>query len=344
MRARFLLDSGAGLNLVAGRFLDRLPTDTAEHLAPHDVQHLQDASGRPMGSVTRVAVHQPIVLDEFDTLLSFGVSETMVSGLYDAILGAPFFRAHHVDLDCATGTVSARGRSMGHLVSLTTNEATTVAGVVNAASIARAEDTTPIPASLATFDFAQRALSGRIPGVHEFYLVTGGTFLAAPAAHAAREQRTLVAAVSDGGADFQPRPHPGFSDERRARLTAQMERDGMLGALPPLDPNHPLAMRIDEEPGSRPCFQQPRRLAPSLNEALRQQLDKLLADGRIVPSRSPYAAPILTVRKKDGSLRLCIDYRILNSRTLGDRFPLPTVQDCLDKLYGCSYFTTLDLA
>ena len=77
---------------------------------------------------------------------------------------------------------------------------------------------------------------------------------------------------------------------------------------------------------------------------LRQQLDKLIADGSITPSKSPYAAPILMVKKKDGSYRMVIDYRLLNLQTIKDRYPLPTVQDSLDKLYGCSYSTTLDLS
>ena len=123
-----------------------------------------------------------------------------------------------------------------------------------------------------------------------------------------------------------------------------MARDGLLGALPPLDDDHPMAMAIEEEPGSRPRAQQPRRLAPALNAAVKEQLDKLLADGRIVPSSSPYAAPILMVKKKDGSYRMVVDYRLLNLQTVRDCYPLPTVQDSLDKLHGCTYFTMLDLS
>jgi hypothetical protein len=117
--ARILLDSGAGLNLIASRLADRLPAGTVERLSDSEVAHLADAAGRPMGSVTLVAAHQPIVVHEFETLLSFGVCDTMAAGAYDVILGAPFFRAHGVNIDYEQNVATARGWSLGELLPLT---------------------------------------------------------------------------------------------------------------------------------------------------------------------------------------------------------------------------------
>ena len=76
---------------------------------------------------------------------------------------------------------------------------------------------------------------------------------------------------------------------------------------------------------------------------LRTQLDDLLAKGFIRPSSFPWGAPILFVKKKDGSMRLCIDYRELNKVTIKNRYPLPRIDDLFDQLQGASYFSKIDL-
>ena len=77
---------------------------------------------------------------------------------------------------------------------------------------------------------------------------------------------------------------------------------------------------------------------------MKEHIKGLLAQRVIVESHSPYAAPVVLVRKKDGSLRLCVDYRRLNLKTVGDAYPLPRIQESLDALVGAQYFPTLDLA
>ena len=76
---------------------------------------------------------------------------------------------------------------------------------------------------------------------------------------------------------------------------------------------------------------------------VRKQLDELLAKGWVRPSCSPYGHPILFARKKDGSLRMCVDYRSLNVNTRPDRYPIPRIDELLDRLGGSRFFSKIDL-
>ena len=77
---------------------------------------------------------------------------------------------------------------------------------------------------------------------------------------------------------------------------------------------------------------------------VRKQLGEYLEKGWIRPSSSSFGAPVLFVRKKDGSLRMCVDYRGLNARTIRDVYPIPRVDDLLDRLQGATVFSKIDLS
>jgi len=110
--------------------------------------------------------------------------------------------------------------------------------------------------------------------------------------------------------------------------------------LPPLR-NHQHPIPVDEN--AVPPYRSPYRLSVAEQAELRTQLTALLEAGRIRPSKSPYAAPVLFVHKKDGSMRMCIDYRALNRITKKDRFPLPLIDDILTSLHGATVFSKIDL-
>ena len=92
-----------------------------------------------------------------------------------------------------------------------------------------------------------------------------------------------------------------------------------------------------------PFKQRHRRIPPSMIEEVRQHIEQLLAAGVIRPSKSPYTSNVVLVRKKNGKLRLCVDYRQLNSITVKDSFALPRMEEIFDCLHGAKYFTTIDM-
>ncbi|GJZ40766.1 putative reverse transcriptase domain-containing protein, partial [Tanacetum coccineum] len=102
--------------------------------------------------------------------------------------------------------------------------------------------------------------------------------------------------------------------------------------LPGLPPVRQVEFQIDLIPGAAPVARAPYRLAPSEMQELSNQLQELSDRGFIRPSTSPWGAPILFVKKKDGSFRMCIDYRELNKLTVKNRYPLPRIDDLFDQL------------
>ena len=87
-----------------------------------------------------------------------------------------------------------------------------------------------------------------------------------------------------------------------------------------------------------------RRIPPQQLKEVQEHIRGLLEKNIIVESNSPYAAPVVIVRKKDNTIRLCVDYRRLNAKTIGDAYPLPRILESFDALVGAQYFSTLDLA
>ncbi|GJT45124.1 putative reverse transcriptase domain-containing protein [Tanacetum coccineum] len=114
--------------------------------------------------------------------------------------------------------------------------------------------------------------------------------------------------------------------------------------LPGLPPTRQVEFQIDLVPGAAPVARAPYRLAPSEMKELSEQLKELSDKGFIRPSSSPWGAPVLFVKKKDGSFRMCIDYRELNKLTVKNRYPLPRIDDLFDQLQGSSVYSKIDLS
>ena len=113
--------------------------------------------------------------------------------------------------------------------------------------------------------------------------------------------------------------------------------------MPGLPPDREIEFCIDVVPGTDPISMPPYRMAPAELKELNEQLKELLDKGFIRPSSSPWGAHVLFVKKKDGSLRLCIDYRQLNKVTIKNKYPLPRIDDLFNQLQGARCFSKIDL-
>ncbi|GJS41459.1 reverse transcriptase domain-containing protein [Tanacetum coccineum] len=113
--------------------------------------------------------------------------------------------------------------------------------------------------------------------------------------------------------------------------------------LPGLPPTRQVEFHIELIPGAEPAARAPYHLTPAEMKELSEQLKELSDKGFIRPSSSPWGAPILFVKKKDGSFRMCIDYCELNKLTVKNRYPLPRIDDLFDQLQGSNIYSKINL-
>lgn len=156
---------------------------------------------------------------------------------------------------------------------------------------------------------------------------------------------TQEASMSNNSSDRILVNLEGLTEQQAAQANALFSKygsifsknDGDLGCTSLITHEIPL---VDDVPVRQPY----RRIVPSQYEMVKNHIQQLLDSKVIRESSSPYSSPIVLVTKKDGSLRLCVDYRQLNSRTRRDSYPLPRIEESLDALSGARWFSTLDLA
>ena len=119
--------------------------------------------------------------------------------------------------------------------------------------------------------------------------------------------------------------------------------DVFLEDLPGIPPNGEIDFHIELALRTEPISKAPYRMAPLELKELKVQMEELVSKGFVRPSTSPWGAPVLFVKKKDGSLRLCIDYKELNKVTIRNQYPLPQIDDLFDQLQGARVFSKIDL-
>ncbi|KAL8114594.1 hypothetical protein AgCh_021455 [Apium graveolens] len=141
----------------------------------------------------------------------------------------------------------------------------------------------------------------------------------------------------------QPRARTFNMTMKEAVQSPSVIADVFPDELPGLPPDREIEFTIDLAPGTEPVLKSPYRMAPVEIKELSTQLQDLLNRGIIRPSISPWGAPVLFVKKKDGSMRLYIDYRELNKLTIKNKYPLPRIDDLFDQLKGAAWFSKIDL-
>ena len=139
--------------------------------------------------------------------------------------------------------------------------------------------------------------------------------------------------------------NPVFGDQLTSEQ--QQELQGLLEEFADVMQNQPgrtdAAEHTIDTGTARPVKLPPYRPPHAHKETVKQEIDEMLESGIIEPSQSEWSAPIVLVKKKDGTLRLCVDYRRLNSVSKSDAYPMPRIDDLIDQLGKARYLTTLDL-
>jgi hypothetical protein len=113
--------------------------------------------------------------------------------------------------------------------------------------------------------------------------------------------------------------------------------------LPGLPPDRDVEFVINLVSGTGPIAQSPYRMAEFELKLLKEELDSLLKKGFIWPTTSPWGSPALFMPKKDGTQRLCVDYRALNAVTIKNKYPLPRIDDLMDQLRQAKFYSKIDL-
>ena len=306
--ARILLDTEASSCLISSSFVEQhnLPTS-----GPHRELTLADGSKSTISGSSTVNVAFGHYRDK-----KVQCAVMPMSIAYDTILGDPWLKSHHALLSICDDapTVTLHNGKRKYIIRC------------GAAVIGQPKDTCSALCSAVQFNNARAQDGSRI-------------FMVLVKQQQGRGDH--VAAVG-------PTPGEGkMTPDLIALHKLLHEYDDILvndlpGGVPGDRPETGEVTPL--QPGSRPVFRRPYRLSPAEKTEVTRTIEELLAKGFIKPSKSPYGSPVLFVAKKDGTLRMCIDYRGLIKQTVSNTYPLPRIDNMLEKLAGAKVFSSIDLA
>ncbi len=368
--ATLLVDSGATTNFIDAHYVAkyRLPTVTLAR-----PQHVKLGDGTEV-SATTIVPSVPVSVSSHREVLSFVVFP--LSGC-DAVLGMPWLSLHNPRIDWSTRSLFINQIDLlssspspgpptpvvapatpSACLALASNSKCDLTGIANAHSTSCNTPTTKRKKKkhsncehriqpLATGP-SKAPSSPPVTSAPPFPTLMSRHQIAKHAARHCEEIYMAYITDIDDTADATPPQTLTQLDIDDDNSTAEPllaeYADVFPDELPEgLPPRREVDHRIELEPNSTPPSRPTYRLSPSELDELKKQLAQLLKQGFIRPSKSPYGSPVLFVKKKDGDMRMCIDYRALNKLTIKNAYPLPRVEELFDRLQGAKYFSKIDL-
>jgi hypothetical protein len=245
-------------------------------------------------------------------------------GDYDVILGDDWLTKNKAFLDFATKQCIVRqGKRRWVINPISSKEKRTVGNSTPS------EDTDEVPSAIISALQVKRA----IRKAEQVYWVL---------VNAVDEGEVTCASVSDGSKDHEEQIEQITDPNLREVLRRRRQVFGPIPPGLPKDRNAGHTIRLMDN--ALPPWRAVYKMSTTEKDELATQIKEMLAKGWIQPSTSPFGAPVLFVKKKDGTLRMCIDYRALNKLTVRNRYPLPRIDDLLDAVGKAKFFTSLDLA
>jgi hypothetical protein len=313
--AKILVDSGASHMYVNSSFV-------AEHSLSSLVDDsssvrlsvtLADGTSKSSGGILKSApVHISTYVDELDFTI------TDLKG-YDAIFGMSWLKLYNPVIDWWKGTISfVQGASSPHVLR--------PSGVVPATSVKSVPT-----AGLNLITGKQLEKQKREGRIEYACLVFTDTIHHSDHSNQINSLDASSTSAHDPLEVVRQQLLKSFRDVFPEELPA--------GLPPSREVDHKIELVAGSTPPSRPTF----RLSEKELVELKKQLEELVKAGFIQPSKSPFGAPILFVKKKDGTMRMCVDYRALNNITIKNSYPLPRVDEMFDRLRGAKFFSKIDL-
>lgn len=308
--AKIFLDQGSDINFLDSKFVEDNQIQTVP--VPNYTVSLGDGTVRVINSAV---INLPIRIQDYKDHTSFHVLDLQD---YDAILGLSWMDSVGASLDIPKRTVAFQIANQDYTLIPSQDD----------------QETSGDSYCLSASAFCRLA---RHPD-QELFL--GYFSIISPSSVDAATH------IDDLGDTEVSKVEDGLCPDARA-LLAEFD-DVFPDELPGNVPNRSTQHRINLLPGSTPVSRAPYRLSIAEEDELKRRIQELLDKGFISPSDSPWAAPVLFVRKKDSTndastLRFCVDYRGLNALSVRDQFPLPIPEDLIRRLHGATIFSKIDL-
>ena len=342
-KGKVLVDTGAGVNIITKSYAERI----GAKLAVGPEIRMVFADGRETTSHLQANVE--FKLGEVSSSAKFRVLANLLPGV-DMILGKSWLKVAGPAINFETGSVYVDGKhALGPKTILanisSSSSSTSTKSEVSSPVIEEPAATKSIKKPAAT-KVEEPAATKVIeePGATEVAISVVGAKAMHKLLKGSNEATSLlfISEVPDQDTAASNDVGPVVNPAMKA-LVDQFKGSVLSDELKGGVPNSKIAHKIELTEGAQVPGQRPFRLSAAEKKEVSKQVTELMDLGLLRPSTSGFGAPILLVKKKDGSFRMCIDYRRLNAITKKDSFPLPLIDDLVDKLQGAKIFSKVDL-